>query len=80
VRYSAAWKSSWRHEIGQFKSFNVRGEPIVCTPHDAINTFVNTGIDAITIGNYIVTEKPHAVDYEAGMRRSIELESSPLVM
>ncbi|MCB9850923.1 MAG: carbamoyltransferase [Phycisphaerales bacterium] len=60
-------------------SFNVRGEPIVCTPQDAINTFVNTGIDAIVIGNYVVTEKPSAVDFEAGMRRSIELESSSLV-
>ncbi|MCH7926259.1 MAG: hypothetical protein IIC51_12060, partial [Planctomycetes bacterium] len=26
-------------------SFNVRGEPIVCTPQDAYDTFVNTGID-----------------------------------
>ncbi|MFH0980805.1 MAG: carbamoyltransferase [Planctomycetota bacterium] len=60
-------------------SFNVRGEPIVCTPQDAINTFVNTGIDVLVIGNYLVQEKPGRVDYEAGMRRSITLESSSLV-
>jgi carbamoyltransferase len=60
-------------------SFNVRGEPIVCTPQDAINTFVNTGIDAVVLGNFIVTEKPNPVDFEAGMRRSVALESSSLV-
>ena len=60
-------------------SFNVRGEPIVCTPQDAIDTFVRTGIDAVVMGNYLVVEKPNEVDYEAGMRRSIELESSSLM-
>lgn len=60
-------------------SFNVRGEPIVCTPRDAYNTFVNTGIDVLVIGNYILTEKPRPVDFEAGMRRSVQLESSSLL-
>jgi len=56
-------------------SFNVRGEPIVCTPQDAYNTFVNTGIDVLVIGKYIVTEKPKKVDYRAGMARSVALEA-----
>jgi hypothetical protein len=51
----------------------------VCTPRDAINTFVKTGIDAIVMGNFVVTEKPNEVDYAAGMRRSIELESGSLI-
>ncbi len=55
-------------------SFNVRGEPIVCTPEDAYHTFVHTGIDALVMGNAVVTQKPGAVDFEAGMRRSVELE------
>ena len=38
-------------------SFNVRGEPIVNTPADALNTFANSGIDTLVIGNYI-SEKP----------------------
>lgn len=59
-------------------SFNVRGEPIVCTPKDAYNTFVNTGIDALVIGNCVVTQKPESVDYEAGMRRSVALEAGSL--
>ncbi|GMU36709.1 MAG: carbamoyltransferase [Phycisphaerae bacterium] len=56
-------------------SFNVRGEPIVCTPKDAYTTFINTGIDALVIGSFVVTNKPGQVDFQAGMRRSIALES-----
>jgi len=32
-------------------SFNVRGEPIVCTPEDAFRCFMGTGIEALAIGN-----------------------------
>jgi carbamoyltransferase len=32
-------------------SFNVRGEPIVCTPEDAFQCFMGTGIDSLAIGN-----------------------------
>lgn len=35
-------------------SFNVMGEPIVCSPEDAIHTFTNSGIDVLAIGNYVV--------------------------
>ena len=35
-------------------SFNVMGEPIVCTPIDAIKTFKASGIDILVINNYIV--------------------------
>ena len=34
-------------------SFNVRGEPIVCTPKDAIGTFLKTGIDYLAIGDFL---------------------------
>ena len=33
----------------------------------------------LVIGNCIVTEKPSTVDYEAGMRRSVQLESGSLI-
>ena len=32
-------------------SFNVRGEPIVCTPEDAFRCFMGTGIEALAIGD-----------------------------
>jgi carbamoyltransferase len=38
-------------------SFNTRGEPIVCTPRDALESFWTTPLDALAIGPFIV-EKP----------------------
>ena len=35
-------------------SFNVRGEPIVCTPEDAFRCFMSTGIDLLVIGNCVL--------------------------
>jgi len=32
-------------------SFNVRGEPIVCTPEDAFRCFMGTEIEALAVGN-----------------------------
>ncbi|HEY0704383.1 MAG TPA: carbamoyltransferase [Candidatus Acidoferrales bacterium] len=54
----------WRliHEFGQRTgvpvvmntSFNLRGEPIVSSPTDAIRTFFSSGMDALVIGNFVV--------------------------
>lgn len=38
-------------------SFNVRGEPIVCTPEEAINCFQGTEIDILVIDNYLITKR-----------------------
>ncbi|MCI5164717.1 MAG: carbamoyltransferase [Candidatus Electrothrix sp. GM3_4] len=38
-------------------SFNVQGEPVVCKPLDAINCFLNSGIDILVVENYLVTKK-----------------------
>ena len=35
-------------------SFNVRGEPIVCTPDDAYRCFMNTEMDYLIIGNFVI--------------------------
>ena len=35
-------------------SFNVRGEPIVCTPDDAYRCFLNTEMDWLMIGSFAV--------------------------
>jgi carbamoyltransferase len=35
-------------------SFNVRGEPIVCTPQDAFRCFMGTEIDSLAIGNCLL--------------------------
>lgn len=41
-------------------SFNVRGEPIVCTPHDAYLCFMRTNMDELVLGPYLLekTEQP----------------------
>ncbi|MFW6676979.1 carbamoyltransferase [Lacrimispora sp. AGF001] len=35
-------------------SFNVRGEPIVCSPIDALRCFGNSGIDVLVLGDFII--------------------------
>ncbi len=39
-------------------SFNVQGEPTVCTPPDALRCFFSTGLDALVIGDFILTKTP----------------------
>ena len=35
-------------------SFNVRGEPIICTPTDAFKCFMGTEMDALAVGNFVL--------------------------
>ncbi|OPZ30494.1 MAG: Decarbamoylnovobiocin carbamoyltransferase [Lentisphaerae bacterium ADurb.BinA184] len=57
-------------------SFNVRGEPIVCTPREAYRCFMSTGMDALAIGNHLLLKErqpPATVDdssYVDGFRRA----------
>jgi carbamoyltransferase len=37
-------------------SFNVRGEPIVCTPEDAYRCFMRTHIDYLVVGRYLLAK------------------------
>lgn len=43
-------------------SFNIRGEPIVCTPHDAYRCMMGTGIDCLVMGNFLVWRKDNPKD------------------
>ncbi|MCZ7609138.1 MAG: nodulation protein NodU [Ignavibacterium sp.] len=38
-------------------SFNVRGEPIVCTPEDAYRCFMRTNMDYLVLGSYILNKE-----------------------
>lgn len=38
-------------------SFNVNGEPIVCTPRDAVRCFMNTGMDVLILNNFLLLKK-----------------------
>ncbi len=44
-------------------SFNVRGEPIVCTPQDAYLCFMRTNMDHLVMGNYLL-DKNHQPDLQ----------------
>src|SRR3984885_6933280 len=35
-------------------SFNLFGDPLVCTPRDAVRSFYSSGIDALYVGNFVV--------------------------
>jgi carbamoyltransferase len=37
-------------------SFNIKGEPIVETPRDAVNCFLNTGIDSLVMHDMVVSK------------------------
>jgi carbamoyltransferase len=41
-------------------SFNVRGEPIVCTPADAIRCFFGTEMDVLVLENFVIVRKDQA--------------------
>jgi carbamoyltransferase len=48
-------------------SFNVRGEPIVCTPEDAYKCFMRTNMDYLVLGNYLLAkedQKPFEKDVD----------------
>jgi carbamoyltransferase len=48
-------------------SFNIRGEPIVCTPEDAYRCFLATNMDVLVIGNHILLKRdqPDVPEHEA---------------
>jgi carbamoyltransferase len=50
-------------------SFNVRGEPIVCTPQDAYLCFMRTNMDYLVLGNFLIDkedmpELEHDIDWQ----------------
>lgn len=47
------FKQQTRYSLLVNTSFNVRGEPIVCTPSDAYRCFMSTDMDYLVIGNYV---------------------------
>jgi carbamoyltransferase len=42
-------------------SFNVRGEPIVCSPDDALRCFMRTNMDILVMGNYVINKKDQEI-------------------
>ncbi len=56
-------------------SFNVRGEPIVCTPEDAYRCFMRTHMDHLVLGNYLLNkaeQKP--LEKDSAWMKEFELD------
>ena len=55
-------------------SFNVRGEPIVCTPTDAFNCFMGTELDYLVIGNCFLDKKNQNLKLKKDYTQEFELD------
>ena len=52
-------------------SFNVRGEPIVCTPEDAFQCFIRTHMDTLAIGHFLLKKEDQRDYPEIGDAREV---------
>ena len=55
-------------------SFNVRGEPIVCTPTDAYRCFMETGLDILVIDNYLLYRSEQTQSNSENYVKAFELD------
>jgi carbamoyltransferase len=55
-------------------SFNVRGEPIVCTPEDAFHCFMGTELDLLAVGNSILRKPEQNTDLRKDYKNVYELD------
>jgi len=56
-------------------SFNIRDEPIVCTPKDAYNCFMNSGLDLLVINNYVYYKTQQPELHQHSQMGNIPLEN-----
>jgi carbamoyltransferase len=56
-------------------SFNVRGEPIVCTPEDSYRCFMRTEMDYLVLENYVLDKKQQpALSEKTDWRKEFTLD------
>lgn len=55
-------------------SFNVRGEPIICTPDDAFRCFMGTELDALVVGNIFLSKEEQDVSLKEDYVEKYELD------
>ncbi len=56
-------------------SFNVRGEPIVCSPEDAYRCFMRTNMDYLILGNYLLDKtEQKALENDSNWKEEFELD------
>jgi carbamoyltransferase len=55
-------------------SFNVRGEPIVCTPEDASGCFMGTELDSLAVGNCYLRKEDQGPALKQNYESAFELD------
>lgn len=55
-------------------SFNVRGEPIICTPEDAFRCFMGTELDVLIVGNVLLRKNEQSQSLAADYKVEYELD------
>jgi len=55
-------------------SFNVRGEPIVCSPEDAFHCFMGTELDVLFVGNFMLLKENQNIDLKENYEERYELD------
>ena len=55
-------------------SFNVRGEPIVCTPKDAFKCFMGTDLDVLAVGSYLLIKEQQDKTLKENYEKFYELD------
>jgi carbamoyltransferase len=55
-------------------SFNVRGEPIVCTPEDAFRCFMGTELDVLAVGNCYLRKERQNPELKQNYESAFELD------
>ena len=55
-------------------SFNVRGEPIVCTPADAFRCFMGTELDVLVVGNCFLKKEKQDSALKLDYKNEFELD------
>ena len=72
-RLLSAFKARTQCPVLVNTSFNVRGEPIVCTPEDAFRCFMGTEMETLAIGECILRKK----DQEPALKRDYKNDFEP---
>jgi carbamoyltransferase len=55
-------------------SFNVRGEPIICSPEDAFKCFMGTELDVLAIGSYLLLKEEQDITLQEDYKEKYELD------
>ena len=70
----AAFKAETGCPVLVNTSFNVRGEPIVCTPEDAFRCFMGSDIEVLVVGNCLLNKEDQPESLKLDYKNAFELD------